>query len=681
MAGILVPVVSPIAAQPAEAAVASDWDPGYIIDDKIFYNSNSMTASEIQSFLNAQVPNCNAGATCVKDYGQATASIAADRYCNGYQGAAWHSAAQIIDIVARSCGISQQVLIVLLQKEQGLITSRAPSAWAYQAATGQSCPDTAPCDPAFSGFFYQVYYAARQFEVYRMNPTLFGYREQRWNNILYNPNRACGTSSVYIHNQATAALYIYTPYTPNPAALANLYGTGDGCSSYGNRNFWRLFTDWFGNPRSYEIHPGFVSYWNSTGGATGSLGAAASYPVYVEANGQGWYQRFQKGTLYGSYRGGTVVIPNGEILSAFDREGGPSSGVGWPNAAQICVANGCWQSFTLAGISGTPAWGGHIMWGGIYAYWQSAGGMAALGPALNDVRLATAGKTQAWVQHFEKAVVTQGAYGIQTVPASGIQSYWHGSGGGEGWLGWPMSAYACASGQCVQVFEGGTVSSSAWGVHASYGTFVSYWNARGGLSGMGAALNDIRTSSASGGGWIQNFGAGVVAQSSRGIFTVPYGRMQELWSSSGAERGSFGWPIAEKTCTGSQCIQAFQNAILSDSSWGTWATWGSIASAWTAGGGISSYGAAVNGIRYTTASGGGWIQHFGSGVMSQTQTGAPIFTPYGPILETWYAYGGERTWLGWPTGAQVCDASGCTQQFQNGVARWSSTAGVSFQPR
>ncbi len=54
---------------------------------------------------------------------------------------------------------------------------------------------------------------------------------------------------MYIENQATAGLYIYTPYVPNQAALNNLYGTGDGCSAYGNRNFWRTFTDWFGSTR------------------------------------------------------------------------------------------------------------------------------------------------------------------------------------------------------------------------------------------------------------------------------------------------------------------------------------------------------------------------------------------------------------------------------------------------
>jgi hypothetical protein len=78
-------------------------------------------------------------------------------------------------------------------------------------------------------------------------------------NIQYNPNAGCGSGTVYIQNQATAGLYNYTPYQPNPAALNNLYGTGDGCSAYGNRNFWRMFNDWFGStygPPDYSCRNG-----------------------------------------------------------------------------------------------------------------------------------------------------------------------------------------------------------------------------------------------------------------------------------------------------------------------------------------------------------------------------------------------------------------------------------------
>lgn len=109
------------------------------------------------------------------------------------------------------------------------------------------CPDNADCNPVFGGFLKQVFYGARSFKRYITNPTEFYY--QGWGrtaNVMYNPNAACGTKPVYIENKATFALYTYTPYTPNAAALANLYGSGDSCSAYGNRNFWTLFTDWFG---------------------------------------------------------------------------------------------------------------------------------------------------------------------------------------------------------------------------------------------------------------------------------------------------------------------------------------------------------------------------------------------------------------------------------------------------
>lgn len=283
----------------AQAASGSDFDAGNIIDDEIFYNSQAMDAGAVQNFLNGRVANCKAGYTCLKDYRQQTDSRPADRYCKGYTGQASESAAQIIDNVARSCGISQQVLLVLLEKEQSLVTSQAPSDRNYLSATGQGCPDTAPCDSSTQGFFYQVYYAARQYQIYRLTPWSWGYQAGRWNTILYHPDpaRNCGTTRVFIANQATAGLYIYTPYTPNAAALNNLYGTGDNCSSYGNRNFWRLFTDWFGsthvpsNPHgpfgsvdAVQAMPGSfqVSGW------VADPDSSESIPVHVYVSGVGY---------------------------------------------------------------------------------------------------------------------------------------------------------------------------------------------------------------------------------------------------------------------------------------------------------------------------------------------------------------------------------------------------------
>lgn len=206
-----------------------------------------MSAVQIDSFFRSKVGSCRPGYTCLKDYRQNTPNRPADRYCSGYSGAMNESAATIIYRVAQSCGINPQVLIVMLQKEQGLVTHTWPSQWRYDKALGQGCPDTAPCDPAYAGFFYQIYGAARQMNIYAEGKWFTYYAPGKTWNIRYHPNAACGSAPVYVENTATAALYYYTPYQPNRAALNAGYGEGDSCSAYGNRNFYQYFTDWFGS--------------------------------------------------------------------------------------------------------------------------------------------------------------------------------------------------------------------------------------------------------------------------------------------------------------------------------------------------------------------------------------------------------------------------------------------------
>lgn len=249
-----------VAAPPANAWVSGNlWDPGFIVSDQQFFDENAMSVAQIQSFLNAKVPTCHpewsAGPSdpivCLKDYRQTTTTRSADAYCsNSYVGASNESAATIIHKVARACGINPKVILVTLQKEVGLVTHSWPSEWRYDRAMGYGCPDTAPCNEEYYGFQNQVWRAARQFQVYAARPTSYGHRAGATNNVRFHPNTACGTSSVLIKNQATAGLYNYTPYQPNSAALAAMPGTGNSCSSYGNRNFWMYWWEWFGDPHA-----------------------------------------------------------------------------------------------------------------------------------------------------------------------------------------------------------------------------------------------------------------------------------------------------------------------------------------------------------------------------------------------------------------------------------------------
>ncbi len=271
LVGTLYPLLPVAPAQSASAAVAGEFDPGYIISDEAFYNGNDVNEAQAQDFLNWVNPRCSAGYTCLKDYRQDTWTRPADAMCGQYTGAAGEPAARILVKVAQACGISVRVLLVTLQKEQGLVTSTAPTAGKYNIAMGYACPDTAPCDAQYFGFFNQVYKGAWQLKRYGNPPGTSNYFT--WypvgspSAVRYHPNAACGAPVITIRNKATAALYYYTPYQPNAAALANLYGTGDACSSYGNRNFFRFYSDWFGSPTQAHTPFGFLDAATSaTGG-------------------------------------------------------------------------------------------------------------------------------------------------------------------------------------------------------------------------------------------------------------------------------------------------------------------------------------------------------------------------------------------------------------------------------
>lgn len=268
----------------ASAVSGSDWKASNIISDSIFYDNTSMNVQDIQNFLNQQNPTCDTNGTqpateygrpdlthaqyaatqgwpgppyvCLKDYYQVPQSSPdTNNLTTNIVPAGAISAAQIIKNAADAYGINPKALLVTLQKESPgpLITDTWPLPSQYRNAMGYGCPDTAPCDPAYEGFYNQVTNAAWQFRQYRNNPGNYRIRPFQTNSILYNPNLGCGASDVYIETFATAGLYIYTPYQPNGAALSNLYGSGDSCSAYGNRNFWRIFNDWFGPTTGTKI--------------------------------------------------------------------------------------------------------------------------------------------------------------------------------------------------------------------------------------------------------------------------------------------------------------------------------------------------------------------------------------------------------------------------------------------
>lgn len=240
----------------AEAANLANFDPGYIISDWQMGNYNSMSEAEIQAFLTKKNPCSNRDYNLYQEmittYKNVTwhwknghfVCISEERFGDGVNIGSGETAAHIIWQAAQDYRINPQVLIVLLQKEQGLITDDFPHSGQYKTATGYGCPDTAPCYSEYFGFKNQVRKAASLFRTV-LDGGWTNY-PVGWNYVQYHPDATCGGTWVEIKNRATSALYRYTPYQPNAGALAAGYGTTGYCGAYGNRNFYLYFEDWFG---------------------------------------------------------------------------------------------------------------------------------------------------------------------------------------------------------------------------------------------------------------------------------------------------------------------------------------------------------------------------------------------------------------------------------------------------
>ena len=290
----------------AHAVNNTNFNPGRIIDDAIFYDPGGMGGvAEVQNFLNAHVPSCDTNGTRASGYGNLTNAQYAQQIkgwpgppyvcLNNYYenpsngqtsyeqgGGAFSggiSSAQIIYDAAQQYKINPKVLLVLLRKESlNLFTDSWPMKSQYKAAMGYACPDSGPnysaqCDQTKAGFYKQVNLAAWQLRYYYDHMGSYNFAPGRNNTIQYSVDPNCGTKSVYIENYATASLYIYTPYTPNDGAL-NAYPGMAQCGAYGNRNFYFMWQEWFG---STLVDGNFL---RSTGDATVYLvGDKIKYPI------------------------------------------------------------------------------------------------------------------------------------------------------------------------------------------------------------------------------------------------------------------------------------------------------------------------------------------------------------------------------------------------------------------
>ncbi|MGT2425311.1 LGFP repeat-containing protein [Amnibacterium kyonggiense] len=630
VAGVGIATVDEDSAKAAAAVAALDgFDPANIIDDAVMFNGATMSASDIQTFLNGKQPTCAPGATCLKSVKVDIPAMAANPMCKAVAPRSSQTAAQVIAAVGQACNVNPQVILVMLQKEQTLVTGRTPYSGEtvsliYRKATGLGCPDTAACDPSKYGLFNQLYGVAYWLVRYTTPPgtTGPGWTSYNWfpvgqrNGVLYNPNAACGAGAITIKNKATASLYYYTPYQPNAASLAAGWGLGDGCSSYGNRNFYLYFTTWFGSTH-YTVTGAVKTYWSSR---TSTFGDPIGNAVAVAG---GTYQRFAKGTIYSS-SAGTWGVQAGALLTEYTALGGPTGKLGWPKKAMTTrkapnagSAQGFQNGTIYTSSSGTAA-----VLASLYPTFAANGyETGALGYPVSDAVTGNGGT----VQTFQRGAIT--AAGSTTTTVTGATwTTWKARGAQTGTLGWPTSAVTTVTAGGKK----GTVQSFATGYVTVQGTarsvtgpLAATYRAHGGPTGVlgwptGSALQ--RTDG--GGGWVQVFTGGrLYWGKSVGVHAIKNGPVLSLYNARGGTTGSLGWLVvsaSDRHGVGGDYAQ-FQGGRIYHSGLGTYAVLGAILEKWQSKGGTGG----VLGWPTSNARGvnGATVQTFQHGTISWTKAG------------------------------------------------------------
>lgn len=636
-----------------EAVIATDFQAGRIIDDAVFYNANTMTVEEIQAFLDEKLPTCDmwgtgssagrvvsetgyvmpAGSTNA-DYARLRAAAGNSRYheppyvcvnkyyenpethetlyeTNGIVKDGMISAAQIIYNEAQRYSINPQVLLVLLKKESYVWGDTWPLKWEYNSAMGYGCPDTAPCDTAYYGFYNQVHMAAYQFDRYKQKNYEYNYHPGMVNNIYYSPTYSCGTKQVYIENMATASLYIYTPYTPNDAALQNYPGTSY-CGSYGNRNFFMYFSEWFGST------------------------------IFVD--------QYRQITEYSK-----KVDYLGEELQGGDK----------------CFNDICYKKLEYGYIFGnrSTAWDIH---GGIYQKWKSLNAEdSILGlPTGNEVRQDTGVVYQDfergriyWIE--DKAVTMHG----------GIYSYWMtNENEAIATIGYPTNGEEKDDdGNTFQQYDNGRVYwNEKFGAWSISGELLDYWLSLGGVDSY-LGVSESLPVKKDDGGVAQKFNNGwIYWKEPLGVENI-HGGILDKWLTEDGMGYPVGGEVKDEN---KNTYQDFENGrIYWNNDVGTWVLKKFSLDHWLKTGGVAGYlGYPTDSGQCGLLSGACYQMFSGGRIYWTSDSGTHDI--HGGILNRWIAEGLEWRKLGFPVGDEIIDNKDVYQKFEGGTIYWNQYSGT-----
>lgn len=193
------------------------FDINALLSDDDVRGGQAITQAEVQAFLDAK-----------------------GSFLAGYTDPDFNQpAAQLIVEQSLAQGISPLYMLARIQTESSLVESGSSAH--LDAATGCGCPDSGGCDASYAGFGKQIECGAKLMHNYFAaldagQPTVAGWRVGK-------TKSTSDPCTVTPANEATAALYTYTPWV-------GAYGRGCGRSDVGGSSLVALiFTRYAGQQR------------------------------------------------------------------------------------------------------------------------------------------------------------------------------------------------------------------------------------------------------------------------------------------------------------------------------------------------------------------------------------------------------------------------------------------------
>jgi hypothetical protein len=218
-----------------------------LIDDGVFDNSSSMSAAQIDSWLNSKFPNSCISTNNRFSSPEPTGFNPQDGFTYGTN----VSAGTVVYDAAKVYGLNPQVILATLEKESSVVSGNASYRCQYiNTAMGYDCPDSGSCpqNPAKeSGFSKQIIYATWMLKFHEQRSegnvdwnvqlTDFPHAGDIWDNSddpqacyggrmtqgyrqicpsgasnFYDGYTTIDNTTVHLDTGATAALYDYTPH-------------------------------------------------------------------------------------------------------------------------------------------------------------------------------------------------------------------------------------------------------------------------------------------------------------------------------------------------------------------------------------------------------------------------------------------------------------------------------------